>query len=173
MKLSFMSLEEPEPVPFHPQPDVPTFFHLVEEGSQRRRTKLVDSLGFSYIVRSKVPYATYCMAVYGSPKRKPMQGQCHRACWCVHRAAGQVAHNHSHSVGTYAAAKIISTVKRKAKGMHYLNELAYARKRTRLRRRAVKLLVNLFVGKFGRRRVDRYSISCSLIGKSVVVLKLF
>ena len=113
------------------------------------------------------------MAVYGSPKRKPMQGQCHRACWCVHRAAGQVAHNHSHSVGTYAVAKIISTVKRKAKGMHYLSELAYVRKRTRLRRRAVKLSVNLFVGEFGRRRLDRYSISCSLIGKSVVVLKLF
>ena len=46
-----MSLEEP----LHPQLDVPTIFHLFEEGSQRRSTKLFDSLGFSYNVRSKRP----------------------------------------------------------------------------------------------------------------------
>ena len=43
------------------------------------------------------------------------------------------------------------------KGMHYLSELAYVRKRTRLCRRADKLQASLFVGEFARRRVDQYS----------------
>ena len=106
-----MSLEEPEPVPFHPQPDVPTSFHLVEEGSQRRRTKLVDSLGFSYNVRSKRPYATYWQCTV-----RPKGNQCKAT--VIERddvfTAGQAVHNHSQAVGTYTAVKIISTVKRKA-----------------------------------------------------------
>ena len=102
-----MLLEEPEPVPFPPQPDVPTTFHLVEEGSQRRRTKLADSLGFSYNVHSKRPYATYWPTVC------PKGNQC-KATVIEHDGvftAGQAAHNNSQPVGTYTTAKIISSVK--------------------------------------------------------------
>ena len=104
-------MEEPEPVPFHQQPDVPTSFHLVEEGSQRRKTKLVDSLGFSYNIRSKRPYATYWQCTV-----RPKGNHCKAT--VIERVgvftAGQAAHNHPQPVGTYTAAKIISTVKRKA-----------------------------------------------------------
>ena len=106
-----MSLEDPEPVPFHPQPGVPTSFHLVEEASQRRQTKLVDSLGFSYNIRCKRPYATYWQCTV-----RPKGNHCKAT--VIERAgvftAGQAAHNHPQPVGTYTAAKIISTVKRKA-----------------------------------------------------------
>ena len=102
-----MSLEEPEPVPFHPQPD----FHLVEKGSQRGKTKLVDSLGFSYNVRRKRPYATYWQCTV-----RPKGNQCKAT--VIERdgvfTAGQAVHNHPQAVGTYTAVKIISTVKRKA-----------------------------------------------------------
>lgn len=83
----------------------------MEEGSQRRRTKLFDGLGFSYNVRSKRPYTTYwlCMVC-------PKGNQCKAT--VIERdgvfTAGQAAHNHSKQVGAYTAAKIISTVQRKA-----------------------------------------------------------
>jgi len=106
-----MSLEDPEPVPFHPQSDVPTSFYLVEEGSQRRRTELVDSLGFSYNVRSKRAYPTYWQCTV-----RPKENQCKAT--VIERddvfTAGQAAHNHFQPVGTYTAVKIISTVKRQA-----------------------------------------------------------
>ena len=106
-----MSLEEPEPVPFPPQSDVPTSFHLVEEGSQRRSTKLVDSLGFSYNVRSKRSYATYWHCTV-----RPKGNHCKAT--VIERdgvfTAGQAAHDHSQPTGAYTAAKIVAAVKRKA-----------------------------------------------------------
>ena len=42
----------------HPEAS-PVTFHLVEQGTKRRKTMLVDSLGFTHNVNSKRSYATY------------------------------------------------------------------------------------------------------------------
>ena len=66
--------EEPsilEPVPEEP-PIVaePVTFTLVENGTSRGKTSLVDSLGFTYNVHSKRPYATYWQCTM-RPKGNP------------------------------------------------------------------------------------------------------
>jgi len=37
----------------------PVIFQMVERGTKRRKASLTDSLGFSYNVHSRRPYATY------------------------------------------------------------------------------------------------------------------
>ena len=86
-------------------------FQLLEEGSKRRKTKLLDSLGYSYNVRSKRSYATYWQCVVRSRgnacKATVIQrdGKFH---------SGENAHNHPAEAGATIAAKIVNLVKEKA-----------------------------------------------------------
>ena len=86
-------------------------FQLVEEGSKRRKTKLVDSLGYSYNVRSKRSYATYWQCTV-----RPRGNACKAT--VIQRdgtfQAGANAHNHSSEPGAVTAAKIVKLVKEKA-----------------------------------------------------------
>ena len=86
-------------------------FQLVEEGSKRRKTKLVDSLGYSYNVRSKRSYATYWQCTV-----RPRGNACKAT--LIQRdgtfQAGANAHNHSSEPGAVTAAKIVKLVKEKA-----------------------------------------------------------
>ena len=86
-------------------------FQLVEEGSKRRKTKLVDSLGYSYNVRSKRSYATYWQCVV-----RPRENACKAT--VIQRDgnfhSGENAHNHTAEVGAMTAAKIVNLVKEKA-----------------------------------------------------------
>ena len=71
-------------------------FQQVEEGSKRRKTKLVDSLGYSYNVRSKRSYAMYWQWTV-----RPRGNACKAT--VIQRdgtfQAGANAHNHSSEPG--------------------------------------------------------------------------
>ena len=86
-------------------------FQLVEEGSKRRKTKLVDSLGYSYNVRSQRSYATYWQCTV-----RPRGNACKAT--VIQRdgtfQVGTNAHNHSSEPGAVTAAKIVKLVKEKA-----------------------------------------------------------
>ena len=73
-------------------------FQLMEEGSKRRKTKLVDSLGFSYNVRSKRSYATYWQGTF-----RPRGNACKAT--VIQRdgtfQAGTNAHNHTSDPAPY------------------------------------------------------------------------
>ena len=86
-------------------------FQLVEEGSKRRKTKLVDSLGYSYNVRSKRSYATYWQCTV-----RPRGNACKATVIQQDGTfqAGANAHNHSSEPGAVTAAKIVKLVKEKA-----------------------------------------------------------
>ena len=86
-------------------------FQLVGEGSKRRKTKLVDSLGYSYNVRSKRSYATYWQCTV-----RPRGNACKATVIQQDGTfqAGANAHNHSSEPGAVTAAKIIKLVKEKA-----------------------------------------------------------
>ena len=88
-------------------------FQLVEEGSKRRKTKLVDSLGYSYNVRSKWSYATYWQCTV-----RP-QGNACKVMVIQQDGTFQAvtkAHNHSSEPGAVTATKIVKLVKEKALG---------------------------------------------------------
>lgn len=86
-------------------------FQLVEEGTKRRRTKLVDSLGYNYNVTSKRSYATYWQCTH-----RPKGNACRAS--VVQRdgtfKAGNAGHNHPAKAGTLRATKIIKAVKARA-----------------------------------------------------------
>ena len=86
-------------------------FQLVEEGSKHRKMKLVDSLGYSYNVRSKWSYATYwqCMV-------RPRGNACNAMVIQQDGTfqAGTKAHNHSSEPQAVTAAKIVKLVKERA-----------------------------------------------------------
>ena len=52
----------------------PVTFQIVESGTKRRKTSLMDSLGFSYNVHSRRRSICYVLAVYGSSERQSLQG---------------------------------------------------------------------------------------------------
>ena len=103
------SLSEPPVAPVEPGPEVVTY-ELVEEASKQRRTKLIDSRGYSYNVKRRTKSATiwqcsvrtkssYCKATV-----KEIHGQ----------FTETQSHNHQPAVGAVTAAKVVTAVKRKA-----------------------------------------------------------
>ena len=86
-------------------------FQLVEEGSKHRKTKLVDSWGYSYNVRSKWSYATYWQCTI-----LPWGNACKATAIQQDGTfqAGTKAHNHSSEPGAVTGAKIVKLVKEKA-----------------------------------------------------------
>ena len=85
-------------------------FELVEEASKQRRTKLIDSRGYTYNVKRRTQSATiwqcsvrtksaYCKATV-----KQIEGEF---------IITQI-HNHQPAVGAVTAAKVVTAVKRKA-----------------------------------------------------------
>lgn len=86
-------------------------FNLVEEGTKKRKTKLIDSMGFAYNVKSKRSYATYWQCTV-----RPKGAACKAS---VTERDGQFtpgvsAHNHTAQAGTLTAVKILKAVKAKA-----------------------------------------------------------
>ena len=86
-------------------------FRVVEEGSKRRKTKLVDSLGYSYNIRSKRSYVTYWQCVV-----RPRGNACKATVIQRDRnfRSGENFHNHPAEAGAMTAAKIVNLVKEKA-----------------------------------------------------------
>ena len=86
-------------------------FQVVEEGSKHHKTKLVDSLGYSYNVRSKWSYATYSQCTV-----RPRGNACKATVIQQDGTfqAGTEAHNHSSEPEAVTAAKIVKLVKEKA-----------------------------------------------------------
>ena len=86
-------------------------YQLVEAGTQRAKTKLVDSDGYSYNVKLRRANATYWQCTV-----RPKGNQCKAI--VVQRGddfqQGTQGHNHQATVGTAAAAKIMASVKEKA-----------------------------------------------------------
>ena len=108
--------EEPsilEPAPDGEPPIVaePVTFQLVERGTKRGKTSLIDSQGFTYNVHSRRPYATYWQCTM-RPKGNPCKASVTERDGIFQ--AGKSAHNHAVEMGAVTAAKIISTVKSKA-----------------------------------------------------------
>ena len=107
------SIEEPlmGDVTVFENPDNYVTFELVEEGSKRRKTKLVGSLGLSYNVRSKRSYAKYWQCTV-----RPRGNACKAT--VIQRdgtfQAETNVHNHSSEPGAVRAAKIVKLVKEKA-----------------------------------------------------------
>lgn len=89
----------------------PVTYRIVEEGTKRRKVSLVDSVGFSYNIHSKRPYATYWQCTV-RPKGKPCKAS------VIERngvyQAGKSAHNHQIEAGCFIAAKVVAAVKQKA-----------------------------------------------------------
>ena len=99
------SLEEPAPGEVIAELQ-PVTFHTVESGTKRRKTSLIDSLGFSYNVHSRRPYATYWQCTVPCKASVTERDGVFRP--------GQQSHNHTVEMGTATAAKIVSRVKSKA-----------------------------------------------------------
>ena len=76
-----------------------------------RKTKLVDSLGYSYNVRSKWSYATYWQCTV-HPRGNACKATVIQQDGTFQ--AGTKAHNHSSEPGAVTAAKIVKLVKEKA-----------------------------------------------------------
>ena len=111
--LAESSISEPSlsnDVSAHPEAS-PVTFHLVEQGTKRRKTMLVDSLGFTYNVNSKRSYATYWQCTV-----RPKGNACKAS--VTERdgkfQAGKNPHNHATEVGAVIAKKIVTKVKEKA-----------------------------------------------------------
>lgn len=93
-------------------PPCPTVtFQVIEKGTQRRKTSLVDSLGFTYNLQSRRSYATYWQCTV-RPKSNPCRAS------VIQRDGvfqpGKNAHNHVAEPGADIAAKIMAAVKDKA-----------------------------------------------------------
>ena len=86
-------------------------FQLVEEGTMHRKTKLVDSLRYSYNVRSKWSYATYWQCTV-HPRGNACKATVIQQDGTFQ--AGTKAHYHSSEPGAVTAAKIVKLVKEKA-----------------------------------------------------------
>ena len=89
----------------------PVTFQIVESGTKRRKSSLIDSLGFSYNVHSRRPYATYWQCTV-RPKGNPCKASVTERDGVFR--PGQQSHNHIVEVGAATAAKIVSKVKSKA-----------------------------------------------------------
>jgi len=89
----------------------PVTFQIVESGTKRRKSSLIDSLGFSYNVHSRRPYATYWQCTV-RPKGNPCKASVTERNGVFR--PGQQSHNHIVEVGAATAAKIVSKVKSKA-----------------------------------------------------------
>ncbi len=89
----------------------PVTYHVVENGTKRRKISLVDSVGFTYNVHSKRTYATYWQCTV-RPKGNPCKAS------VIERngsfQAGKSVHNHNVEAGALTAAKVVVEVKRKA-----------------------------------------------------------
>lgn len=89
----------------------PITYRIVEEGTKRRKTNLLDSIGFTYNVHSKRTYATYWQCTV-RPKDNPCKAS------VIERngayQAGKSAHNHQVEAGAFTAAKVMVAVKTKA-----------------------------------------------------------
>lgn len=86
-------------------------YRIVEEGTKRRQRKLIDSLGYSYIVKEKGKYTTYWPCTV-----RPKGNYCRATVTETDRdfVAGQQGHNHQAEVGAFMAAQITTSVKQKA-----------------------------------------------------------
>ena len=89
----------------------PVTFQIVESGTKRRKISLFDSLGFTYNVHSRRPYATYWQCTV-RPKGNPCKASVTERDG-VYRP-GQHDHNHTVEAGAATAARIVSQVKSKA-----------------------------------------------------------
>ena len=89
----------------------PVSFQIVESGTKRRKTSLIDSLGFCYNVHSRRPYATYWQCTV-RPKGNPCKASVTERDGVFR--PGQQSHNHTVEMGAATAAKIVSQVKSKA-----------------------------------------------------------
>lgn len=89
----------------------PVTYRIVEEGTKRRKTRLLDSIGFTYNVHSKRSYATYWQCTV-RPKANPCKASViERNGWYQ---TGRSAHNHQVEAGAFTAAKVMAAVKTKA-----------------------------------------------------------
>ena len=86
-------------------------YRIVEEGTKRRRRKLIDSLGYSYNGKEKGKYTTYWQCTV-----RPKGNYCRATVKETDGdfVAGQQGHNHQAEVGAFMAAQITTSVKRKA-----------------------------------------------------------
>lgn len=106
------SIMDPIPQPLAmPQAQPVVTFEIVDEGSKRRKPKIVDSLGFSYNVLSRRKYATYWQCTVRG-KKNPCKAS------IIERDStftpGRAEHNHAAEIATATTAKIIAAVKKKA-----------------------------------------------------------
>lgn len=89
----------------------PITYNIVDDGTKRRKAKLMDSIGFTYNVHSQRSYATYWQCTV-RPKGNPCKAS------VIERdgvyQVGKTVHNHQVEVGAFTAAKIMATVKTKA-----------------------------------------------------------
>ena len=89
----------------------PLSFQIVEGGTKNRKPSLIDSLGFSYNLHSRQPYATYWQCTV-RPKGNPCKASVTEQDGAFR--PGQQSHNHTVEMEAATAAKIVSQVKSKA-----------------------------------------------------------
>ena len=86
-------------------------FHIVREGSQRKKARLIDSQGFTYNVSSRQHYATYWQCTV-----RQKGNYCKAS--VIERdgrfTPGGNAHNHTTQPGALLASQIVKEVKNKA-----------------------------------------------------------
>ena len=86
-------------------------YQIVEEGTKRRKQKLIDSLGYTYNIKERGKASTYWQCTV-----RPKGNYCKAT---IRETGGQFvggthSHNHPVDIGAAMAAKITSSVKRKA-----------------------------------------------------------
>ena len=105
-----LSIEDPSILNLETVGPTELTYRIVEEGTTRRRQKLIDSLGYSYNVKEKGKYTTYWQCTV-----RPKGNYCHATVKETDGdfVAGQQSHNHQAEVGVFMAAQITTSVKRK------------------------------------------------------------
>lgn len=106
-------------------------YEVLEQGTRRARTKLIDSNGYTYNVKSRTPKATYWQCTI-RPKLNRCRATVVQRGDLFHR--GNHAHNHCAKAGAGTAEKIATMVKQEAKSnplkpaTAIVNEVRYCRK---------------------------------------------
>lgn len=95
----------------HALPALPVTYEIVQDGTQRRREKLVDSLGYTYNVKERGKVTTYWQCTV-----RPKGNYCRATVKQTGEnfVPGASGHNHPAEAGALIATKISASVKRKA-----------------------------------------------------------
>lgn len=105
------SIEDPAIRDTDLQPECEVKFQLIEEGTNRGRVKLIDSLGYTYNIKMRRPNVTYWQCTV-RPKVNPCKAVVTQRNGTFVKSS--LCHNHPASTGSATTTKVTSQVKKLA-----------------------------------------------------------